>query len=571
MLYPIKSAFTQHLKPFRAALFLILACLSMTTHSTTNQTIVFGMAPWDTTANLLRQHQPLMTYLAQKLKVQTNLIVTRDYADLEQQLASGTIQIGFMPAVSYVKAKKNMPGLSILAGVTDQHPVTKQYRDHYRGLIVTLKSSGVTTLAGLKNKRFGFTDKDSSSGYKYPHQLLKDKGIEPEQFFSQVFMLKKHPKVTQALLNGAIDGGATYDVHLAQEKEKYGDIFNVIETTHPIPFEAVVASPHFSRSRANQIKSLLLKIKPEDSVLQQMRQNGLSTFGWRETKNSNYNSVRRMLNVDARDSNIKQLILGITQEKSAYQMHKMWSALLQHLSSATSIPVTLQVVKDENDLMSRMENGQFDIGVFRPFAYVRAKQKMPQLKYVATLLKKYANGHISDHYNGVLIALKSSNINALEDLKNKRFAFTSKGSTSGYLYPLAILKQHKIEPKSYFSHTFMLKKHNKIIKALLSSAIDAGATTDDELYLATQHYGDIFTTITQTADIPFDAITIGPQINQSMAKKIKQALLNINHDPKLVQKLKQSSWKYHGFVEKNNAFYDSVRQVQDTLKEPPVP
>jgi ABC-type phosphate/phosphonate transport system substrate-binding protein len=32
-------------------------------------------------------------------------------------------------------------------------------------------------------------------------------------------------------------------------------------------------------------------------------------------------------------------------------------------------------------------------------------------------------------------------------LQNKRFAFTSKGSTSGYWYPLAILKQHKIEPK----------------------------------------------------------------------------------------------------------------------------
>ncbi|MCJ8272521.1 MAG: phosphate/phosphite/phosphonate ABC transporter substrate-binding protein, partial [Psychrosphaera sp.] len=483
MLYPVKYALTQLIKPFRAILFLFLACLSIIAHATPNKTIVFGMAPWDTTENLLRKHQPLMTWLAQKLKVQTNLIVTRDYADLEQQLASGTIQIGFMPAVSYVKAKKNMPGLSILAGVTDQHPVTGEYRDHYRGFIVTLKSSGITTLAGLKNKRFGFTDKDSSSGYKYPIQLLNEKGIEPEQFFSQVFMLKKHPKVTQALLNGAIDGGATFDVHVAQQSEKYGDIFNVIATTNPIPFDAVVASPHFSRSRANQIKSLLLKIKPEDQVLQQMRQNGLSTFGWRVTNDSNYNSVRRVLNVDARDDNIKQLILGIAQEKSAYQMHKMWSALLQHLSDATSIPVTLQVVKDDNALMSRMENGQFDISIFRPFAYVRAKEKLPQLKYLATLVKKYANGQVADHYNGVLISLKSRNINTLADLQNKRFAFTSKSSTSGYLYPLAILKQHKIEPKDYFSHTFMLKKHNKIIKALLSSAIDVGATTDDELYL----------------------------------------------------------------------------------------
>ena len=55
-----------------------------------------------------------------------------------------------------------------------------------------------------------------------------------------------------------------------------------------------------------------------------------------------------------------------------------------------------------------------------------------------------------------------------------------------------------------------------------------------------------------------------------MAKKIKQALLNINQNPQLVQKLKQNRWKYYGFVEKNDAFYDSVRHVRDTLKETPV-
>jgi ABC-type phosphate/phosphonate transport system substrate-binding protein len=64
------------------------------------------------------------------------------------------------------------------------------------------------------------------------------------------------------------------------------------------------------------------------------------------------------------------------------------------------------VVKDEKALMSRMENGQFDISIFRSFAYLRANEKLPQLKYVATLVKKHANGNVADHYNGVLISLK---------------------------------------------------------------------------------------------------------------------------------------------------------------------
>jgi len=244
----------------------------------------------------------------------------------------------------------------------------------------------------------------------------------------------------------------------------------------------------------------------------------------------------------------------------------MWQPLLQYLSESTDTTVTLQITREYNELALRMKNGQFDIGVFPPLAYVNAKDQMPQLKYVATLLKPYADGRIADHYKGVLITLKSSNIANLEDLRNKRFAFTSTSSTSGYLYPNAFLKRRHIDAASYFSQIFMLKRHSKVVKALLSQAIDGGATTDEQLYLAQQQYGDIFNIIAQTSAIPFDALTIAPHVSPQLQQRITQKIKDIQLRPDLLQRLKKSQWRYSGFINKDDRFYDSVRQVRDTLQ-----
>lgn len=545
-------------------LLLYFCCVNLPAQA--EQTIVFGSTPWDNTNSMLEKHQPLMDHMSERLGSKTNFIVTRDYADLEKQLMAGTIDIGFMPASSYVQARRSMPGLSILASHTDKHPVTGEYRDHYRGVIISLKSSGLNSLEALKNKRFGFTDINSSSGYRYPTQLMLKQGIDPQNHFSQIFMLQKHPKVTQALLNGAIDAGATWDVHLSRMIKKHGDVFHIIKRTNPIPLAAVVASPHFSRSKAHQVKSSLLNIAKDPKLLAQIRATGLNTMGWRATTDVQYDSVRKILAGNGKSSEVKQVILGIRPAKALYQVNKMWSPLLQYLSDRLKVPVVLQTTGNYDQLTKRIETGQFDIAVFPAFAYVKAKERIPNLSYVATLLKKYADGRVTDHYNGVLVSLKSARIRTLQDLRNKRFGFTSKSSTSGFLYPNALLLNHNITPAQHFSHIFMLNKHEKVIKSLLSKAIDGGATTDDELYRANNKYGDIFHVIATTEDIPFDAMTIGPHLPMDMVGQLTDAIEKLPQSPQVIEQLQNSRWKYAGFTIKSDAFYDKVRDVRDTFE-----
>lgn len=117
-----------------------------------------------------------------------------------------------------------------------------------------------------------------------------------------------------------------------------------------------------------------------------------------------------------------------------------------------------------------------DIGFFSPFAYVKAKTAIPELQYLVSSYARDRSGRLKDSYRGVIITKKTYPFKSLEELSGRRFAFTDYTSTSGYLFPLHLLKSRGIDPNRFFSKVFMLKKHDRITAALAENLIEAGAT-----------------------------------------------------------------------------------------------
>ena len=60
-----------------------------------SEEVVFGIAPWDNEQQLNHRFKPFIDLVAQQLKRNTRLVITRDYSDLARQLQSGNIHIGF--------------------------------------------------------------------------------------------------------------------------------------------------------------------------------------------------------------------------------------------------------------------------------------------------------------------------------------------------------------------------------------------------------------------------------------------------------------------------------------------
>ncbi len=107
-----------------------------------------------------------------------------------------------------------------------------------------------------------------------------------------------------------------------------------------------------------------------------------------------------------------------------------------------------------------------DIGVMNSFGYIMANKK-----YGATA-KLTAIRYGKDYYRGQILAHVDSKVKNIKDLAGKRFAFTDPSSTSGYMFPLKILKDNNVK----LGNQVFAIKHDNVVTMIYQKQVDAGAT-----------------------------------------------------------------------------------------------
>ncbi|MBT3584499.1 MAG: phosphate/phosphite/phosphonate ABC transporter substrate-binding protein [Halobacteriovoraceae bacterium] len=107
-----------------------------------------------------------------------------------------------------------------------------------------------------------------------------------------------------------------------------------------------------------------------------------------------------------------------------------------------------------------------DIGVMNSFGYIMASEKYGAVAKLKVL--RYGE----PHYRGQILAHVDSGIKTIKDIHGKKFAFTDSSSTSGYMFPLKILRENKVEP----SNTVFAMKHDNVVTMIYQKQVDAGAT-----------------------------------------------------------------------------------------------
>ncbi|WP_119840735.1 phosphonate ABC transporter substrate-binding protein [Pseudooceanicola algae] len=159
--------------------------------------------------------------IADALGVPVRVFTPADYNGIIQGLLGGTIDLAWMGASGYAA--------TYIADPEAVEPVlVKQNLDGsigYYSVGFARKDSGITSLADMKGKTFGFGDPNSTSGYLIPSIEIPKAGeeitMEPGDYFKDVVFTGGHEQTIVAVANGDVDGGVTWADGLGDWEDGY--------------------------------------------------------------------------------------------------------------------------------------------------------------------------------------------------------------------------------------------------------------------------------------------------------------------------------------------------------------
>ena len=115
--------------------------------------------------------------------------------------------------------------------------------------------------------------------------------------------------------------------------------------------------------------------------------------------------------------------------------------------------VEVTLATDYSTIVEAMSSGQVDVGIMPPAAYVQAKDMDAAEAILTSQLGDYdqesglpLKDKLTNTFKGEVLVKADSDMTKLTDLKGKNIATLSPNSASGYIYPVAELKDAGVDP-----------------------------------------------------------------------------------------------------------------------------
>lgn len=242
----------------------------------------------------------------------------------------------------------------------------------------------------------------------------------------------------------------------------------------------------------------------------------------------------------------------------------------KYLEEVTPYKFEMAIPASYVAVVEALGTARADIAALSTFAYILAREKY-EAEAKLTVVR-----YGSTTYQGQIISRKDGPIQKVEDIAGKKMAFVDPASTSGYLLPLKMLREKKIEP----SETVFGMKHDTVVSMVYQGQVEVGATfyspkadgaIQDARRLVLTQYPDVeekIQILALTDPIPNDAIVFRKDMDPALVDTVMQGLQRyIRSDEG-----KDALGKLYGitdFQPTTDKEYDGVRQLLSTVGKKP--
>ena len=245
----------------------------------------------------------------------------------------------------------------------------------------------------------------------------------------------------------------------------------------------------------------------------------------------------------------------------------------EYLSEKLGMDVEVTLATDYSTIVEAMESGQVDLGIMPPAAYVQARGLNAAKAVLTSVLSGFnretgapEEGVTRGAFKGEILVKADSDIQTLEDLKGKKIATLSPTSASGYIYPVAEMKDAGIDPVTETTLTTVNDIPSEIT-AVLNGQQDAAFVFEGARYVFSGAFpdndlvNDLRVLYLTEGDIPNDAIAVQPDMDEDLQAKIIEVFKNMANDEAGLDAM--SMWSHTGYVEADESTYDTVESYTE--------
>ncbi len=251
------------------------------------------------------------------------------------------------------------------------------------------------------------------------------------------------------------------------------------------------------------------------------------------------------------------IVLYKTEEKVLDTFHPLMTYVANEIGREAEVTLV-----HEDDLAYYLENGEYDLGIFTVFPYLKEKSDFPDLEVFAT---HHVNG--SDHFYGSILTQKKSRYKDLSDLKGKKFLFVKPTSTSGFKYPKGIFTEHSLDIDHGFFEYEFAGGHEEAIQALAEGRVD-GIAVDETRFKKVKGTEKTDFNELERFKVPYHAYVFSPKTDTGIRAQLTEVFAKAHRDP-AAKKLWDNPLNITRWELKNDEYYNLIRRYLRIIRIQP--
>jgi phosphonate transport system substrate-binding protein len=218
---------------------------------------------------------------------------------------------------------------------------------------------------------------------------------------------------------------------------------------------------------------------------------------------------------------IRELTLGVIPLEDTVQQKSTLKPLTDSVSAQIGVPVEASITTSYAALVEAQKNKQVVMGYYGALSFLLAEQQFGAVP----ILVDSTDGKSPGKYNSYLLAGKDSPVKTVADIKGKDFAFVDPASTSGNLFPRAMLIDAGIDPNKDIRGRYA-GNHQNAILAIAKGQVPCGASNNLSVDSAVSRgviAKDDLVILKVSPDIPNGPYAVHPDLDKRAVKKLQEA------------------------------------------------